>query len=256
MKQIYFILFIILLPNINLIAQGEIDDQKKIFFRDENSWAFIIRDNGFGLNFRKGKRINAFRKYIWEIDMHYVKHTKEKKIYTYNTQSNGFVYGKMNFAWATHFGVGFQHKLFDKRDKNGVEIRAFYNAGPTVLLLKPIYYEISNGVNVEEEKFYISPTQGFPYVIGRSSFFKGIDETKVNPGGYIKGGLSFEYSKLDRNILALEFGAMVSAYLNEFEIIWADKTHFVYSLFISFRWGRIVRGGRMKGVELKEDLAY
>ncbi len=253
MKQILLLFIILLLPIVKLFSQGEIDDEKKVFFRDEKSWAFFIRDNGIGFNFRKGKHINAFRKYIWEVDMHYIRHTKEKRIYNYNTQSGGFVYGKMNFAWSTNFGIGFQHQLFDKNDKNGVAIRAFYTAGPSILLLKPIYYEISNGITIEDKKFYLSKTQGYPYVIGRSSFFKGIDETKINPGAFVKGGFSFEYGKRDRSIVALELGAMVSAYLNEFEIIWDDKTHFVYSIFINFRWGKVIRGGRMKGVEFEEE---
>ncbi len=253
MKQILLLFIIILQSSFLIFSQGEIDNEEKVFFRNEKSWAFFIRNNGFGFNYMKGKRINAFRKYIWEVDMHYLKHHKELKTY-YSTQSGGFVYGKTHFAWDTHYGVGFQHELFEKRDKNGVAIRGFYTAGPTVLLLKPIYYEVTDGVKIEDKKFNLITPIGYPYVIGRSSFFKGIEETKINPGAFVKGGLSFEYSKRDRHILALDLGMMASAYLNEFEIIWDAKTRFVYSMFISFRWGRVVRGGRMEGVEIEDEL--
>ncbi len=255
MKKIYLLL-IILLPNIKLLSQGEIDDEKKIFFRDEKSVAVSINNNGFGFDFRKGRRINASRKYIWEIDMHYVKHIKEKKLASYNPQNSLFVYGKMNFAWDMRFGVGFQKRLFEKRDKNGVAIRLFYNVGPSVLLLKPIYYEVIKGVEIEEQKFEASQSLGFPLIVGRSSFFKGVNETQIDPGAYIKGGVSFEYSKRDRMLAALELGASVAAYLNEVEIIWNDKNRFIYSIFVSIRWGRIVRGGRMKGVEFEDEMQY
>ncbi len=252
MKQLFLLIVIMFSLHIAMFSQGEIDTQKKIFFRDEKSWAFFIRNNGVGFNFRKGKRINAKKKYIWEIDMHNIKHAKETKSYTYSTQSGGFVFGKTNFAWDTRFGVGFQHLLYEKFDKNSVAIRIFYNAGPALLMLKPIYYEVSDGVTVVDEKFNM--VSSYPYIIDRSSFFKGVEETKFNPGAFVKLGGSFEYSKMDRRILALELGVIASAYLTEFEILWDDKTHYVFSLFVSFRWGKIIRGGRMKNVELDDEI--
>lgn len=250
LKGIVLLLILSLSVSIHVFSQGEIDDEKKIFFRNERSWAFFIKNNGVGGNFRKGIRINAFRKRIWEIDMHYVKHAKEIKISNVTTQLNQFVYGKMNFAWDIRAGIGFQHQLFRKFDKNGVAIRFFYTGGPTLLLLKPIYYEVGVGDDVEDQKFHIDSAQ---YILGRSSFFKGIEETKVNPGVFLKTGISFEYSKHDTRLQALELGAMGGVYLNDYQIMWDNKTRYLFSLYISFRWGKIIRGGRMEGVEFEGD---
>ncbi len=252
MKQLFLLILMVLSLHVEIFSQGEIDDEKKVFFRDEKSWAFFVRNNGVGFNFRKAKHINARKKYIWTIDMHNIRRAKETKTYTYSTQSGGFVFGKMNFAWDTRFGVGYQHLLYEKFDKNGVAIRVFYNGGPAVLMLKPVYYEVSDGVTVVDKKFTMVPS--YPYIIDRSSFLKGIEETKFNPGAFVRGGISFEYSKLDRRIAALELGMILSAYLNEFEILWKDKTRYVFSLFVSFRWGKIIRGGRMKNVELEDEI--
>ena len=250
-KSAFWLFLFLLLISVPGFSQGEIDEQTKIFYRDEKSYAFFINNNGFGGNFRKGTRINAFRKFIWEIDMHYVKHAKEIKISNSATQLNQFVYGKMHFAWDIRGGAGFQREMFRKIDKNGVAIRYFYNAGPTLMLLKPIYYEYpDNNGDIVDEKFSINSAQS---PIGRSSFFMGIDEVFVDPGVYVKGGLSFEYSKRDNRLQALEIGAMAGVYLNELEIMYDNKTHFLFTLFISFRWGKIIRGGRMKGVELEGD---
>ncbi len=236
----------------NLFSQGELNEEKKVFFRDEKSWAFFLRNNGLGFNFRKGKRINAKRKSLWEIDIHTVKQAKEKKSYMSSTQSGGLVFGKMNFALALHFGVGFQHRLFEKVYKNGVAVRLFYTAGPVALLLKPVYYEVSDGIVVVDRRFSMAPA--YPYILDKSSFFKGINETKFNPGAFVKGGVSFEYSKYDRRIAALELGMMCSGYLNEFEILWDYKTRYVFSLFVSIRWGKIIRGDRMKNVGFDDEI--
>jgi len=250
LKRVILLLLFSSLFASQIFSQGEIDDEKKIFFRNEKSWALFINTNGFGGNFRKGTRINSFRKFIWEIDMNYVKHTKEIKISNSTTQLNQFVFGKVNFAWDTRGGVGFQRELYRKIDKTGIAIRFFYDAGPDLLLLKPIYYEVVVGDNVEDQKFDNNLSQ---YIVGRSSFFKGFDEISVAPGAYIKGGLSFEYSKHDNRLQALEIGAVASVYLNEFQIMWDHKTRYLFSLYISFRWGKIISGGRMEGVDLNQE---
>lgn len=68
--------------------------------------------------------------------------------------------------------------------------------------------------------------------------------------------LNFRYIKVLGNAVlgvccqSQEVGAVASVYLNEFQIIWDHKTRYLFSLFISFRWGKIYSGGRMEGVEI------
>lgn len=236
----------------SLIAQGEIDNEPKIFFRNEKSWAVFINTNGYGGNFRKGTRINAFRKFIWEVDMNYVKHPKEIKISSSSNQVSQYVYGKMNFAWEIRGGAGYQKEMFRKIDQTGVAVRYFYVGGPTIMLLKPIYYQVWIKDNYEDQKF--DPTTYQP-IIGRSSFFKGINEIKLDPGVYLKGGLSFEYSKKDNRLQALEIGGVGSVFFKEVELMASHNTQFLFSLYISFRWGRIISGDRMENVEIG-DVQY
>lgn len=237
-----------------MFSQGEIDDEKKIFFRNEKSWALFINNNGFGGNFRKGTRINSFRKFIWEVDMNYVRHNKEIKISNTATQLNNYVYGKVNFAWDTRGGVGFQRELYRKIDKTGIAVRYFYDAGPDIILLKPIYYEVALADGTTEDQRF--DKTGQQYITGRSSFFKGFNEISVDPGVYLKAGLSFEYSKHDNRLQALEVGAIASMFLNEFEIMSDHQSRYLFSLFISFRWGKIISGGRMEGVDINQGDAY
>jgi hypothetical protein len=242
----FIVIFVLFVVQAHLFAQGEIDDEQKVFFRNEKSWALFVNSNGFGANYRKGTRINAFRKYLWEIDMNYVKHPKEYKISNTYAQINQFVYAKTHFAWETRGSFGFQREIYRKMDKNGVAIRYFYNAGPSLIVLKPIYYQVVIGDQIEDQLFDLNANQ---YIYGRSSFFKGLDEMKVNPGGYLKAGISFEYSKQDVKLQALEIGGVASAFLNEVDIMASHNSRFLFSLFISFRWGKIISGGYMENIQ-------
>jgi hypothetical protein len=245
-KRSFILLLFCLLFFISAFSQGEIDDEKKIFYRNEKSWAFNVNSNGLGGGFRKGTRINAFRKFIWEVDMNYVKHPKEIKISNNYYQLSQYVYGKVNFAWETRGAVGFQRELYRKVDKTGIAIRFFYEAGPSIILLKPIYYEVYVTDHTEPQKFNLFASQ---IITGRSSFFKGLDELKVDPGVYLKSGFSFDYSKQDIKLQAIEIGAVASAFLNEVELMAANNTRYLFSLFICFRWGKIYSGGNMENMD-------
>jgi hypothetical protein len=249
-KRGFILVFILLLLFTQAFAQGEIDDEQKIFFRNEKSWGLFLNSNGFGLNFRKGTRINAFRKFIWEIDMNYVKHPKETKISSDYSQVNQYTYGKTHFAWETRGAAGFQREIFRKIDKTGVAIRYFYEAGPSLILLKPIYYQVYVTNGYQDQKFDLNGAQS---IAGRSSFFKGFNELKIDPGVYLKTGLSFEYSKQDVRLQAIEVGGVASAFLNEVEIMASHNTRFLFSLFVCFRWGRIISGGYMENVQPLEE---
>ena len=65
--------------SIPLLAQGEIDEQKRAMFRDESSYAGFLNSNGFGLNYRYGFWRNAWNQFILDGDFSYVKHSKEVK---------------------------------------------------------------------------------------------------------------------------------------------------------------------------------
>ena len=250
MKQAVLIALISLFYTQILFSQGEIDEEKKIFFRNEKTWGINIYTNGFGGNYRYAKRLNAFRKLIYEIDINYIKHPKEIKISTDYYSVNRYVHGKMNHAYELSAATGFQREMHKKRDKGGVSVRYFYELGPSLIFLKPIYYEIQGDSGIVNEKFKINTYQ---QILGKSSYFLGFDEMTFNPGAYLKAGFSFEFSRKDRKITALEIGGTLKGYLNEVEIMATSNSRFFLSLFLSYRFGKVVRGGRMKKVGEKEE---
>jgi len=255
--------FIVFLGAINcffaVYAQGEIDLQSRVFYRNEWSVAAMLNSNGFGANYRFGKRINADNKQLFEIDFAYIKDPKEQKSYV-NILNSGarYVEGKKNLAFDFRLGYGKQHEMYRKHDVGGIAIRRFYNFGPAVVLLKPIYYDIGVSdpgspflIQLPAEKYDSNWAANNKYVISRASFFKGFDGINAVPGAFAKFGFNFEFGREDRIIHALEAGLIAEGFLKKVEIMDFTNPHvsqskvaqnqqFFLTLFLSYRFGRIV----------------
>lgn len=243
MKKIIFILFTILFFIGSIVfGQGEIDEQDKILFRDEQTFAGFINSNGLGGNFRYGKRINAFYKTIYDFDLVHVKHSKEEKspspLYP---NGRSFVYGKMNNFFILRGGMGIEQEAFRKFDKGGISIRFSYMGGFSAGVLKPIYYEfISNRPEPERiiDKF---PENDHPTIIGRASFFKGFDELEFVPGGYGKLAITFEFSKVDEVVQALETGIGIDVFYKKVPIMATSNNNFIFiTLSLGYRFGKVI----------------
>ena len=229
-----------------LFAQGEIDEQQRIFFRNERSFAVLLNSDGVGLNYREAKRIDYRNKRFWEVEAGTIKHPREYRLSNPYFQTTGtFVFGKLNSVFYLRGSFGHQKELFRKADLGGVAIRYFYSGGPVLAVYKPIYYQVlypisSNLFELREEKFDVQIHH--PYdIYSKASFFKGFNEIKALPGLYVKGGLNFEYSKEDKLIHAIEVGAQVSAFIKEVPIMATDDNRIVFfSLFASYRFGVVI----------------
>ena len=243
-----------------LFAQGEILEAPRIFYRNERSIGLMMNSNGFGAGGRYAKRINARKKTIYEVGFSSIKHPKEIKINNnYNYSSRSFVFGKMNSFISLQSGWGKQKEMFRKIDYGGISIRRYFSVGPALGILKPIYYEViesgAGGLGqpyLVDEKFNTATHQGNIY--GRSSFFKGIKEISVVPGACGRAGVSFEYSKSDITIHAIETGVALDIFPKRIEIMATDieKNNFFFlTLFVSYRFGRVVDAS---GILDEEDL--
>ncbi|MDR2038024.1 MAG: hypothetical protein LBQ60_08875 [Bacteroidales bacterium] len=279
MKKYFTVFICIINTSLAVLAQGEIDLQPKVFYRNEWSVAAMLNSNGFGANYRYGKRINARNKRLFEVDFAYMKHPKESK--TYTPDGSRVVYGKTNLAFDFRFALGRQHEIFRKYDVGGIAIRYFYNYGPAVAMLKPIYYNVGEAVQVPgnppitvimplDDPEIFDPTWygNNIYVLSRSSFFKGFNKMEFVPGVFGKFGINFEYSKQDRIIHALEAGFIIEAFAKKVKILnlddpptYLDKVaknqQFLFTLFVSYRFGRIVDPYEVKKKrERSKEISY
>jgi hypothetical protein len=247
MKKLLIIAVTILYGTIALYAQGELDEQQKVFFRNEKSFAILLNSDGVGFGYRGAKRIDFRNKNLLEIDFGTLKNAKEYRQSSADVQGGSFIYGKLNSTFFLRGGLGHQHELFKKADLGGIAVRYFYSAGPVLAIYKPVYYKVAipsltspNTYEIEEKKFDTSLAASYDYY-GRASFFKGFDEIKVMPGIYAKAGFNFEYSKEDKVIHALEFGGQLNAFPKKIPIMASsDNKALFFSLFVSYRFGIIL----------------
>jgi hypothetical protein len=247
------------LAGIPLLAQGDLSENPRIFYRNEESLGFLLNSNGWGISGRYAKRINARKKTIYEIDLANIKHPKEVKISNSYYNNRNFVYGKENLFLNLRGGWGKQKEIFRKVDRGGISIRRYFTVGPTVGILKPIYYEVfkAGGTgNVDyyltEEKFSSSTHQDNIY--GRASFFKGFNEISAMPGAYGRFGISFEYSSSDVTVHALETALSLDLFPKRMEIMATEKNAFYFlSLSVSYRFGKVIDA---RGIIDEEELGY
>lgn len=250
MKRAFLIISIIFISNC-LFAQGEVNDPK-VYNIKEKTFGLMLNSNGYGLNLRYGKRVNATVRRILDYDFEYVKHQKEIKARNpYNESSNRFVFGKLNTFFNTRGGIGIQKEIFSKFDKGSVAIKYFYSGGISLGILKPIYYEVIDSIRIDlmsNHTYTYTTPRTFNYSIhttndiyGRTSFFKkGLNEIELIPGLNLKGGVCVEYSKQDKIINAIEIGIIADIYSTEVPIMETYKnSQFFLSLYISYRFGKV-----------------
>lgn len=231
------------------MAQGDIDTEKKILYRNEWSVGTVVKTNGLEFDFRSGKFVNMFKKNLLDFGFGFIKHPQQyRAVNPYYSGYSGYCFGKKNFCFELFYTMGRQRSLFYKADLNSVEIRLFYMGGVTLAFLKPIYYEVLHMKDLTtytmSEKFDIdnhNPVE----TLGPSEFTKGFSELKVVPGVEGKAGLSVEFGKKDTHLIAVETGVKLSAYAKKLDIM-AQKRNpqFICALFISFRFGRVKHGAQ------------
>ncbi len=253
-----FLLSIVILSNITTAYGQDLpENMPKVFYKNEKTVGIQLNTNGWGIGYRYGDRINYFEKRVYEVDFSIIKHPKEVKSSSTFISSESFVFGKLNYVFDLRVGYGKQNEMFSKRDPGSVAIRYYYSVGPTVAIQKPIYYEILYPVNdsvygIRKEKFNADiHTSGD--INGKTSFFDGVDEISLVPGAFLKFGVNFEFSQSETLIHALEAGAMIQAYLSNLEIMDVnDNQQFFFTLFVSYRFGKIINAQEISEDYLKK----
>src|SRR5665647_1799723 len=80
MKKLLILAVIVLFGTITLCAQGELDKQQKVFFRNERSFGILLNSDGIGVSYREAKRIDYRNKTLIEFDAGTLKNSKEYKL--------------------------------------------------------------------------------------------------------------------------------------------------------------------------------
>jgi hypothetical protein len=231
-------------------SQGEIDKQTKIFFRNERTWSGSLNSNGWGINYRFAKRLNAFNSILFDVDFASVRHPKEIKSQSPYRGSWGrsYVFGKTNEAFSLRAGTGYQKELFSKFDQGGISIRFIGGGGLSLALLKPVYYQKITGFNpvtmelIKEQSLFDPDYMQSVYdIYDRESFFIGMNKPGFVPGVFARAGICFEYSSEDRSVRALEGGVQLEGFLKKLPILSIeDNQQLFLTLYITYRFGKVI----------------
>ncbi len=246
---------IFLCMQVVLYAQGDITTEHKTITRNEKSGYLQLNSNGWGFGYTQGKMKSIYRKNLYTVEFSVINHKKEVKINNpLNPEGRRFVFGKKNEFYTLRLSYGNLLTRYFKRDKGGIEVRYIYNVGANLGFLKPVYYEIGNeftGITVEK---YNSSIHNYLQINGKASYFKGINETTVVPGIFLKAGASFEFSSKDIIINAIDCGLILDVYPKEIEIMAGNNNNFYFvSLFVAYRFGRIINP-RVKNIKPVENI--
>lgn len=213
----------------------------------EKQWSLggLIHTNGWGLKFRKGHNVTALRQFMWEIEFSTYKSSKEvRTINPYFSDSRSYFYGKLNYVWFFHGGVGQQKILNRKPYWGGVQLSWLYYGGLSLCVTKPVYLYIIHfnsgftDYEVREEKY--DPEVDFiDNIYGRGSFLAGMTQIGLHPGAYVKTGLDFEFGTKTRQINALEVGGTFDYSPIPVAIMaYNPKQNFFLTLYISVMFGK------------------
>ena len=225
-------------------VNSNIYDDTKLLYRNEQTFGLVIHSNGFGIDYRRGKHVTAMRKRVFEFEFVNYRHAKEVKTSNpYYDAAKGYYYGKLNSFLILRPGIGYQNVIYTKPEHNGVEVRYVIFIGPSLGFAKPVYLEILEKTTTPPQEVVVEkydPTKHFTdNIYGRAPYLRGLSETKLYPGGYVKLGLNFEYAPLDDMVRGIETGICLDIYPKVIPIMATQHNHQVLvSLYLQFTFGR------------------
>lgn len=248
-SRLLFLIFgLIVLHTTIMRAQtnpNEYVEEKPVLMKNEVTYGLNTHTSGtIGIQFRRSYNLTVNKKRIYEGDFIGMKHPKEvRTVNPYYDNAKSYVFGKLNTFNILRIGTGYERTLYNKAERNGVEIRFVYSGGLSLGITKPIYLEIlkptplTNQYDIVVEK-YDPEIHFIDSIYGRASFIYGINQLRFHPGGYAKIGFNFEYAPIFENVKALEIGAIIDVFPKEIPIMAFTKNkQFFLTFYITLMFG-------------------
>jgi hypothetical protein len=211
-------------------------DFKRQVYDRAYTFGAIFHSRGYAINGRYLKYLDGYTAAGLEVDLTKLRHPKEVISNSESTiNARGFVLNRINSFYALRLGYVRQNVLFDKTDKGSVSISWLASGGLSLGLLKPIYLQVlrfteeGSSARIVTERF--DGTTQFSNINGEANFFVGINEIKLRPGIYLKGGFEFDYQLMDNKITSLEAGLIYDYYFTEIPIFYEEQEDINWSGF-------------------------
>jgi hypothetical protein len=219
-----------------------------VLLTKEMSGGFILHSMGWGLEFRKGRNINASKLWLMEIDFSEMKSPKEIRVINpYFSNAKSYIYGKLNNVYLIRAGYGRHHLLNSKPYWGGVALRYFFSGGASFGLAKPVYLNIINLVSISPYYFeYELTTEKYDpekhfrdNIYGRAAFIKGFNQMSFYPGLYGKFGFTFDFGPHDASIKTLEVGATIDLFPIPIPLMaYNDPEYYFLTIYLSVNFGK------------------
>jgi hypothetical protein len=221
-------------------------------YKNEFSGQLMVASRGLGFNIRRAQNLTIEKKKLFEFDLAYINHPKEFKVKARNNDwrnAKNYYYGKINSCAFLRGGIGFQNRLYRRGDRKSIEIRYNTVFGLSAAFLKPVYvylYPKDDGFEVESVKHDPSTqanisqvANGDRVIIGRASYFEGINKMKIVPGAYAKFSGMIEYGNNPQELKAIEIGVIADGFLRPLDIMkFYNQEQIVVSIYASIVFGK------------------
>lgn len=250
MNRIIFTLSLFFFTAVGYHAFGQYESKpdtipENVLLEKQWSLGVLVHTNGWGLIVRKGNNVTALRQFLWEIEFSTYKSAKEvRSINPYFSDSRSYFYGKLNYVWFLHGGIGQQKILNRKPYWGGVQLSWVYSGGFSLGITKPVYLYIIHfnsgftDYDIREEKY--NPEIHFiDNIYGRGPFLAGFTQIGLHPGVYVKTGLDFEFGTRNSQINSLEVGGTFDYSPIPVAIMaYNPEQSFFLSLYVSVMFGK------------------
>lgn len=185
---------------------------------------------------------------IIQVELSERRHYKEIKASNTSTTTPGtsnpssFSYGKINNFYSFKIGYGNRKMIAGKPEQGTVSIHWVYVGGLSLGLLKPYYIDVSNGFETKSIAYSDSTKEQFinyNQIIGSSGWSKGIGDTKIVPGVYLRTGFHFDFANNKRAKMALETGATLEYYTSEVQQMAGQKAQSAFfNVYAAIQFGK------------------
>lgn len=219
-------------------------DEKFLFTNEASGGVYIHSAIGIGVSARRGYHVNAKLRRLLEADISNFRHVKAIRISSglSNGIGKSYILGRLHSIMLARVGYGYKWTVYKKTEKKNVEINCVGFVGGTVAFGKPNYLEVlsfdQQGNIVLNTERYNPELHNENNIYGRSTFFKGMSELKVRPGGYVKLGLNFDFIESYNKIKALEGGVIMDVYPVPIQAMaFTPNRNVRLSLYLKMNWG-------------------
>lgn len=203
--------------------------EEGVLYRKEASFGITLHSQGFGIAYRNNKHLTGKSKRILEFDLLSMKHPKEiKSVNKYYEKPRGFVYGKLNSLAIFRGGLGLQKVVYQKDEAGNIEVRYNFCGGASLGFAKPVYLyileESSDPYTPDKILVKYKPEEHpLDVIYGKAPFGYAVERTRIHPGLYAKGGVSFDWADEDDKVRSLEIGLVADYYFSSIQLMAYSK---------------------------------